>query len=47
VILAHDAMSGKSPTSAFFRELAGVEFEAVRERHHRSPYEEVPSQPAE
>lgn len=47
VILAQDAISGKSATSSFFRELAGTEFEAVRERHHRHPFEEVPSQPAE
>lgn len=48
VILAHDAVRGDSPTSSFFRDLDGAEFELhARERAHRTPYEEVPSQPAE
>jgi hypothetical protein len=48
VILAHDTVCGDSPTSSFFRDLDGAEFEPhARERAHRTPYEEVPSQPAE
>jgi hypothetical protein len=48
VILAHDAVCGDSSTSSFFRDLDGAEFELhARERALRTPYEEVPSQPAE
>jgi hypothetical protein len=48
VILAHDAVSGDSPTSTFFRDLDGAEFDwLVRERAHRAPAAEVPTQPAE
>jgi hypothetical protein len=47
VILAHDAIRNDSATSAFFRDLAGAEFEPNLARPHRVPFEEVPTSPAE
>jgi hypothetical protein len=48
VILAHDAVLAESATSSFFRELDGRDLEtSTRERAQRTPFEEVPSSPAE
>jgi hypothetical protein len=58
VLLACDAIRGDSPTSAFFRELDGLDLEsaAARERAHRHgryvdgslvPFDEAPTSPAE
>jgi hypothetical protein len=49
VILAHDAVQGESATSSFFRELDPLDLDSgsARTERHRTPYEDVPSSPAE
>jgi hypothetical protein len=48
VILAHDAVLGKSQTSSFFRDLDGADLEASHARNpHRTPFDEVPTAAAE